>query len=190
MEYKQTWNLDQVLHGSGSSYEKIEVKLDALLDRIKKLPLTLPEIFSPFQKLLEEIHEAGSLIACLTSTDISDTRATKAEAQYHSISATFEGASQKIDALLLALTDKEFDELLKKEGAIAFSLMESRRLAKEKMSLEKELLVTELSTSGHSAYTTLYYSFMGNLTFPLGDKVLNLSKLEKLFSHADRSIQL
>lgn len=189
MEYKQTWNLDQVLHGSGSSYKKIELKLDALLAQIENLPLTLPEIFSPFQKLLEEIHEAGSLIACLTSTDISDTRATKAEAQYHAISSAFEGASQKIDALLLALSDEEFEELLKKESSIAFALKESRKLAKEKMSLEKELLVTELSTSGHSAYTTLYYSFMGNLTFPVGDKSLNLSKLEKLFSHADRSIR-
>ena len=189
MDYKQTWNLDQVLHGSGLSYEKIEKHLNSLLEQIKNLPLKIPELFNPYQILLEEVHEAGSLIACLSSTDISDTRATQAEANYNMVGAALDSATQKIEALLLALSDKEFEQLLKKETPIAFSLKEMRTLAKEKMALEKELLVNELAISGHSAYTTLYYSVMGNISFPTEGKNLNLSKLEKLFSHTDRSVR-
>jgi oligoendopeptidase F len=189
MDYKQTWNLDQVLHGSGSNYESIEKNLDSLLERIHKLPLNLSTIFKPYQALSEEVHEAGSLIACLTSIDVSDQMATQAEAKYNTVAAGFESLSQKIEALLGALTDKEFDELLKNEEAISFALKEKRRLVKEKMPLEKELLVTNLSISGHTAYTTLYYSFMGNISFPMGKENLNLSRLEKLFSNSDRAIR-
>ena len=87
MEYKETWNLDQVLHSSGASYEKIEKILDAILARIQQLPLSLSEVFTPYQEILDEVHEAGSLITCLSSTDITDTRATAAEAKYNTISA-------------------------------------------------------------------------------------------------------
>jgi oligoendopeptidase F len=187
MEYKATWNLDQVLHGAGSSYEKIDKQLNHILDKIQKLPTALEKAFTQYQELLEEIHEAGSLITCLSSTDISDMRATQAEAKYNTISAALDSASQKIDAQLLALSDKEFQDLLKKVPNITFAVEERRRLAKEKMPLDKELLVNDLSVSGHSAYTTLYYSFMGNLRF--GEKKLNLSRLEKLFSHSDRAVR-
>ncbi len=189
MDYRQTWNLDQVLHGSGTSYEKIEKNLDTILARIHALPLKLSELFAPYQQLLDEVHEAGSLIACLSSTDITDTKATAAEAKYNTISAALESKSQKIEALLLALSDKEFEDFLLSEAPISFSLKEMRKQAKEKMPLEKELLVNELAISGHSAYSTLYYSFIGSLTFETGDKQLNLSKLEKLFSNADRSVR-
>lgn len=189
MNYRQTWNLDQVLHGSGPSYEKIDLALDRLLDKISQLPLKLPEVFAPYQELLEEIHEAGSLILCLSSTDTSDTRATQAEAKYNTISASLDSISQKIDALLLELSEKEFQELLKKESSIAFALQEKKNLAKEKMPLEKELLANDLSISGHAAYTTLYYSFMGNISFPMQGEKTNLSRLEKLFSHSDRAIR-
>ncbi len=189
MEYKQTWNLDQVLHGSGTSYDAINKNLDALLARIQKLPLTLPDVCKPYQELLDETHEAGSLIVCLSSIDTSDARAIQAEAKFNSIAAELESSSQKIDALLLSLSDKEFEKLLEKEFEIAFGLKEMRRLAKEKMSLEKELLVNELSISGHSAYSTLYYTFMGGLSFKMKDTELNLSKLEKLFSNSERSVR-
>lgn len=190
MEYKETWNLDQVLHGSGCSYEKIEKKLDHLLEDIQKIPLKIPAIFAPYQKILDEVHEAGSLIACLSSSDISDTKATKAEAKYNGVSAALESVLQKLEKLLLDLSDTEFKELLKTEAEISFSLKKMREEGKEKMALEKELLASELSISGHSANTTLYYSFIGGLTFKTNKGELNLSRLEKLFSHADRDTRL
>jgi len=189
MEYKQSWNLDQVLHGSGTSYDAIDKNLDALLKKIRKLPDTLPDVYKPFQELMDETHEAGSLIVCISSIDTSDARATQAEAKFNSIAAELESSSQKIDALLLALSEKEFEKLLENESEIAFSLKEMRRLAKEKMALEKELLVNELSISGHSAYSTLYYTFIGTLSFKMKDSELNLSKLEKLFSNPERSVR-
>lgn len=186
MEYRQIWNLDQVLHGSGCSYEKIEKKLDELLDQIQKIPLKIPDIFLPYQTLLDEVHEAGSLIACLSSSDISDTKATKAEAKYNSIAATLESVLQKLQKLLLDLSESEFLQLLKNQETISFPLKKMREEGREKMALEKELLASELSISGHAANTTLYYSFIGSLTFKTKEGELNLSRLEKLFSHADR----
>ncbi len=187
MNYKVTWNLDQVLHGAGSSYEKIDKRLDDLLIQVGKLPSSLKEVFAPYQDLLEEIHEAGSLITCLSSTDISDMRATQAEAKYNTLAAALDSASETIDAKLLELSENEFETLLKQLPEIAFAIQERRTLAKEKMPLEKELLVNDLAVSGHSAYSTLYYSFMGNLSF--GEKKLNLSRLEKLFSNSDRTVR-
>ncbi len=189
MDYKQTWNLDQVLHGSGSNYEAIEKNLDSLLERMEKLPLNLSTIFKPFQELSQEVHEAGSLIACLTSIDVSDQMATQAEAKYNTVAASLESVSQKIENLLAEISETEFEGLLQNQREISFALIEKRNLAKAKMNLEKELLVTNLSISGHTAYTTLYYSFIGNISFPMEKELLNLSRLEKLFSHPERAVR-
>ena len=141
----------------------------------------------PYQELEEKLHEAGSLIVCMSSQDVTDTKALELEVKLDSISAAFGSLSLRIDQLLIEMSDMGFERLIDQVEDLAFAIRERRAHAKEKMSLEKEILVNELSISGHKAYTTLYYTYIGSLRFPVNNEELNLSKLENLFSDTDQT---
>ena len=132
MNYKQTWNLDQALHRSSASYEKIDQELDRLLEKIDRFSFSWETLFDAYQSLLQEVWEAGSLIVCLTSMDVTDTKATKLEAKYQKISAALEHLSEKMDTQLGDLSEEAFQSLVQKFSKIAFVMEERRRLAKKK----------------------------------------------------------
>lgn len=190
MKYPKNWNLAPLLKGAGAAYEKIDQVLNRIEREIRDFKIQMPELFGPYQALQEEIHEAGTLILCLTSQDVNDTKATQLEAKHTQIAAAFHSLSLKIEQILVDMPDDVFEKMLQKVKEIEFPVREKRVLAKEKMPLDKELLATDLSISGHSAYTTLYYTFMGMQEFPVDKELLNLSKLENLFSHNDRSMRI
>lgn len=189
MEYRKQWQLDSLFHGTGSSYDQIDAGLDTLATKIKNFKWHLPDAFTPYQTLISELQESGTLILCLTSQDVTDERARELEAKHASLSGDFEALNLELDRLLLAMSESEFQSMLKKVEEISFPIKERKKLAEQKMSLEKELLVNELSISGHEAFTTLYYSVIGQLEFPVAGEKLNLSRLENLFDSTDHDLR-
>lgn len=189
MEYKKQWHLDSLFNDTGGSYDKISAGLDQLANQIKTFKLQLPEAFTPYQALLSQLHESGTLILCLTSQDVTDEKARELEAKHSAISAEFEALNLELDRILQEMSESEYQHMLSKVKEISFPIQQRLKLAKQKMSFEKEHLVNELSVSGHEAYTTLYYSFIGQLEFPVAGEKLNLSKLENLFDSTDPALR-
>lgn len=187
--YQQSWTLSPLLYGKGDSYKEINTHLDVLSDQIDRFEILLPSCFSPLQIIDSELSEIGSLMACLTGIDTQDIEATKLEAKYSALLAKYETLHLKIDQTLKEMSDDAFSTLIESVKELSFILKERRDQAKGRMSLEKEALATDLAISGHLCFSTLYFTFMGSLSFPFEQKSLSLGKLENLFSDADRSIR-
>lgn len=190
MAYRQTWNLAPFLEGKGASKEAIQENLEEIASAVEGFSLEEPNLFTRYSLLAKTLHEAASLIGCLTAENAGDLEATKLEAKCQAIEALFESLDLTIDQKLADLSEAEFKKLLEKELEIAFILKERRLAVKEKMPLAQEKLASDLSVSGHASFTNLYYTYMGKLSFPFDGQNINLSKLEQYFDNPDRKKRL
>jgi oligoendopeptidase F len=184
--HPDTWNLSNLLGGKGASHEGIDQVLSHVEKEIASFKLALPDLLDSYQKIASLASEASAVIGCYLAQDVTDTKAMELEAKSSSIHAALHGLSLQIDQLLFDLSEDAFEDLIKKVPDLTFPLRERRSLAKEKMSLEKELLASDLAVSGFHANSSLYYTLIGTLQFPFENNSLNVSKMENFLWHKEK----
>ena len=184
------WDLSSLLEGAAASPTECHIYFDSLQEKINTFSFEIPELFDSYQLISDSLSEAGNLVCCFTGEDTSNAEATTLEARVNALVADFDKIGLKIDEILLAMPNDEFSTLKTNLGDLGFYIEEKRILAKEKMSTEKESLVTDLSVSGLHGLMSLYFTYMGELEFKLGDKILNLSQLESSFGADNRETRV
>lgn len=187
-KFPQEWNLSSLLNGA-ASHAGIENLLDKISLEIEKFTVDFPKMVSRYQELASTLEEAGAVIHCLVAQDLFDAKATELESKYASVSALLRGLDLRIDQCLVDMDESTFKSAMKTLGELAFPFEERRRLAKERMPLEKELLAEDLSVSGHLADTTLYYTLIGSLDFTIDGKSYNISQVENFLWCSDRVLR-
>lgn len=187
-KFPQEWKLSSLLNGA-ASHAHIDDLLDKLSKQITTFKIDFPKMVSSYQEIACTLEEAGAVICCLVAQDVSDTRATALEAKHTSVAAELTALDLQIDEALVKMDEAKFASAMKSIGELSFCFTERRRLAKERMSLEKELLAEDLSVSGHLADTTFYYTLIGSLEFAIDGKPYNISQIENLLWCNDRVLR-
>ncbi|MDX8430822.1 MAG: M3 family oligoendopeptidase [Candidatus Algichlamydia australiensis] len=182
---RQTWDLESLY-----DEEHFDTFLIALHKQIFKLEMlsSLEKRILLAQELRLSILQASSFAYALLSSNIHHKRARGWEAALTSISSELEKIWMEIDAELTNRSNEEIEEL--GEPAIYFPLKERRDLAKLKLSVEQEQLISDLSVDGYHSWGQFYKSFIATLTFPFRGKDLSAAQIaNKLFS-PDRSVRV
>ena len=150
-----------------------------------------------YEHLLANFSHLGSYIGCLVAADAKNDAYSREESAYASISAAMSKLSDKIIQGMGTLSDAAFAELAGRDRLedAAFQLREFRQQARNRMSSELEDLAADLGVNGISAWSRLYFTTMGNLSFrytdPVdGEKEVPMAQLNSLLSnpHRDRRI--
>lgn len=185
--FAMDWDLSNLMEGTAANPVEFHASLDHIEQEMLTLEFTIPEVFDTFQSIQDQLREAGAVVACLMGEDTSNTEATRLEARLNALNGQFEKINLKLEQTLLAMPDEKFNEVTSAMGNLRFPLEEKRKLAKEKLSEDCEALITDLSVSGLHGLMTLYFSYMGEMTFDFEGEKLNLSQLENYFSDHDRN---
>ncbi|MGK7376329.1 M3 family oligoendopeptidase [Planococcus sp. 1R117A] len=179
-QYETTWNLDSIFKGGSTSQElkiyiaKFEANLKELAELVDRLsPPSGPEQTGELSLLLElldsttkQLREIGAFTSCLTAQDINDHEAKILSGKRSELGAVFASVLAKLDQKFLQIEDAVWQGLLEQPSLepVAFALNERRVQAKEKLPLEQEVLINDLSVNGYAAWNQLYNSLVGKMS--------------------------
>jgi oligoendopeptidase F len=132
-------------------------------------PLPIEELITQFQILNEQMEEASSYVACLISQDVSDKNAEQLQGQTEECKAQLTNLSNYLDHQLASLSEEDFNSLLKNPSfaPIAKPLFWRRQRESDKLNLEEETMITDLSVDGYHGWSQLYGTMIGQEVIPV-----------------------
>ncbi len=182
MDISQKWRLEGLLQGF--DIEKWKKDLEVLCkekDLVKSI--------LGFQELSAGFRQFSSYANCLFSENVSNPEGVKLCSKAIELETLLQKAKAIIDLKLLEIGD--LDAFIKEnrlEG-IAFALKRSQKVAKEKMSLEKEALSTDLSLNGYHSWYELYKQLIASLRCSVDGQSYSCSQIENMLSDGDRGMR-
>lgn len=193
----QNWELNELLHNCMVDRSAIRKQADEIYIKLKQLETKIAEgvefeqALNDFQALSMEVREGTTLCLCLVSDNTSDSSALSLQSQFDKCSALHGTIEDRLSLTLSEMDDETFQKLLEKEAIhpIRFSIEELRRLRRKKLPTKEEAIISNLSLAGFSPYEQIYYSYLGELEFPLGDQKVSFAELENAASDPDRKVR-
>lgn len=189
MAYEKVWRLENLF--GGKEIQKGLQELHGKISSIKVDP-TSADFYLELEQLHIEFSEASSLVGCLTAQDTTDSQALLFETIITSIGADLSSIDIDVENTLRQMSDEEFAHLFsdRKIADCRFPFEEMRLFAKKKLPQDKEKLINDLSPSGHDVFTTMYYTYMGEVPFEFRGEKLTLGQLENKLGETDRFVRL
>ena len=181
---RRSWDLKTLY--DEAHFDTFLLALRKQIFELKKLD-SLEEKLLLAQELRLSIHQASSFANCLLADDRDHKRARGWGSCLRSISSDLEKIWMEIDVDLLSMSDKEIDSL--GEPAIQFPLKERRDLAKMRLDVEQEHLISDLAVDGYHSWGHFYDSFTATLTFPLDGECFSLAQIGPMLSSPDRNLR-
>ncbi|MDB6081167.1 MAG: family oligoendopeptidase [Chlamydiia bacterium] len=169
-----TWSLSEFF-----TPETIIKELASLREELTHL-----ENKNDLQEFQKRITQVASFVKCLVVQDVTDTKARGFQAEATALQAAFENAVADLIQRLSKLSEKEFEKHLTDDTAFWFR--KNRALLKEKLSIDKECLATDLAIDGYHAWHELYSLLIGKLKVPYGEQKLSFAEIDNLLSHPER----
>ncbi|TLS37968.1 M3 family oligoendopeptidase [Pseudalkalibacillus caeni] len=178
----QKWSLDAIFSNGSDSEElhsflvTLEEKITSLTGKIEgengpqsdnEIPNWLP-LLNKVQTVSAELFEVNEFVECLQAQDVTDEKANTLSNRVYAVNAMFDTLNTYFDQQLQTIPETTWKLLLKQEEvkAIAFPLQEKRENAKEKLPVEQEALINDLSINGYHAWDNLYNATLGKLKIP------------------------
>lgn len=191
MELK--WDLNSFFL-EGSSHLKLKERVEALsfrLNNLKQLIETLSDLKKAIFELQEinmHLNEMDGLATCLYAQDISNSEAYLLQQQVTELKAKYLTTSIQLDKWLAQLNSKTFQSYLEDKdlAPLSFSLLERKRLAKERLSIESEGLISELGVDGFYGWSQMWESLIANMTFSFRGENLSFSQIENKLADPSR----
>lgn len=198
----QRWNLDSIYPG-GSVSPQFEAVLRAIEEGVARFRERMAAVSAPaspgevgplaeavleLEALTKKAHQAAAFTSCLTAQDTSDQKAKLLRAKTRRLSADIQAAWTLLDERFLAVEDELWQRLLDTPelAPVAGPLDERRRLAKRRLSPDREALVSDLAVDGYHAWGELYNNVSGAIRIPFardGKEVsLSVSQAQNLIS--------
>jgi oligoendopeptidase F len=201
---KDVWELNNIFPG-GSQSKELNNFLEELQATINEIVVSIDEYNTPqsaneasglitmletLQQTIKKVREASAYISCLSAQDVTDKEANLLRGRLSQMSAAFSNATTSFEEKISNITDDVWTELLHNEeiAKLAFALGERRQKAKEKLPLEQEALINDLSVDGYHAWGQLYNTLVGKMTIPFEEngetKELSVGQAQnKLYDH-------
>lgn len=203
------WDLTTYFDSFGSKdYERfnrdLENRLNELSGELQKLPPLRKDSagswiawLGRYESLVEKFSHLGSYLSCLTAADANNDDYARAYTDFDKTRGQLKNLQNELIFTLGAVDEKDFKAAVANEEGedLAYLLDRLRQQAKYQMSQEAESLAMDLANDGINAWSRLYFSLTGVLTFEYINKsgeaeTLPLSRLRSLLAHPDRSIRL
>jgi oligoendopeptidase F len=150
-------------------------------------------LINDYEHMLANYSHLASYTGCLNAADAKNDTYAKEESAFANISAALSKLSDKIIRGMGQLDEVSFEELATRERLedAAFQLREFRAQAQQRMSGDLESLAADLGVTGISAWSRLYFTAMGNLSFRYtdpedGEKDVPMAQLNSLLSNPNR----
>lgn len=193
------WNLDSIFKGGSKSpalhaaLHHLKHQLQYFTQKFKQLSDIKTGVLH-FQDLEGQCLDLQSFIECLLSQDVTDQEAVQLHSQITQLKASCESLAEQLNALLAQLPEPMFASLIVDPDIqpIAFHLKEKRQQAKDKLPVEQERLVHQLSVDGYQGWNNIYSAVMGQLRIPSpfsSEETFSVGQAENRLSNPDRNIR-
>ncbi|WKA53956.1 M3 family oligoendopeptidase [Planococcus shixiaomingii] len=204
--YETTWDLDSIFKG-GSKSEELKAYIAAFESDMQELAKqvdayempTAPKqseelvsILSLLETTTKQLREISAFASCLTAQDMSDNEAKILVGKRGELGAAYASILVKLDQKFLQVDDALWTELLVQPAfqPVAFVLDERRANAKEKLPLEQEILINDLSVNGYAAWNQMYSSIVAKMSIEHTEngetKKLSMGQASNRLSTPDR----
>lgn len=207
--YELTWDLDSIFKGGSKSEElqsyikEFEGNLNVLGERVDSFTIPskpeetqgLSSILEILETCMKQLREIGAFASCLTAQDTTDNEAKILTGKQSELGSAFASISVKLDQKFLQIDDAVWEGLLAQPGieTVAFVLDERRNKAKEKLPLEQEILLNDLSVNGYSSWGQIYNSLVGRMSIEHTEdgetKKLSMGQAANRLSTPDREVR-
>lgn len=204
-----TWDLESIFPGGSDSakFANFQAKVKKELEETEKLFETLPsklddstqaawrDAILKLQVICEDIDLIISFSGCLTSQNVSDSKADSTTAAGYLYFSQWQKLLTKLEALSLAQNDEAWTKLvtLRELIEIRFYLDEMRQIAKSKMPVALESLSLDLAVNGYHAWNQLYDKMAGELSVEFESdgktETLSLGQLATKMSDPNRDVR-
>ena len=202
---RQTWDLETLFPG-GSDSGKLAATARAVEEDLRALTEpsgwrtpsaggqeALAARITALQSVYARLEEASSFVGCLLAQDVEDQKAKIWNGRVSELGALAATALSYLEQRLAELGDGEWERLLSEPGMreVSFALAETRTRAREKMPLEKEILVNDLSVDGYHAWSDMYDTVVGRMKIAVtkdGEtRELSVGQADNALQDADRT---
>ncbi|MRH41840.1 M3 family oligoendopeptidase [Aquibacillus halophilus] len=181
--YKMTWDLDTLFAGGSNSSEltnyiaSLEENMDSLSSSVDGMDIPedsndikdLENIIHLLEKNTKQLSELSAFVSCLSAQDVNDKGAKLLVGKRNSISADYSTIVTKFDQKLIRIDETVWKHLLEHPSinSLSFVLNERRLQARDKLPLEQEILLNDLSVDGYHAWGEMYDSIVGKMSVDL-----------------------
>lgn len=207
--FQPTWDLDVIFPGGSKSSEfqnylkNVEKRLQTLSGLVKNLVVTdgkvnvhkFTEVVNYFEKTMKQFRESSAFISCLSAQDVNDDKANLLVGRRSELSAKMSTIKTNFDQILVQINNHDWQELLKQPEIeeISFILDEYRIQAKEKLALEQETLMNDLSIDGYQGWSQMYDTIVGKMNIHIKEdgeiKEYSVGQAANLLNHPNRSFR-
>ncbi|GAB3793161.1 M3 family oligoendopeptidase [Virgibacillus kimchii] len=206
--YHPAWDLDAIFPG-GSESKEFHTYVSDMSEEIEQLSLTVSN-FSPaepnnivelekitehLEKLTKKAREAFAFISCLSAQDVNDTKASQLVAKKSEIKAKIEAIQTSLEQKLIQIDEAVWNDMLQSESLqeISFILNENREKAKERLSVNEEILINDLEVDGYHGWSQMYDTIVGSMKVEIKENgkmnSYSVGQAANKIVHPDRNVR-
>ncbi|WP_019242677.1 MULTISPECIES: M3 family oligoendopeptidase [Bacillus] len=209
MTYLEVWDLEVFFEGGSKSpqfvtyVEGIKSEISELDSKVNSWQVAsdeqdmkiLKEILDILSDVKKKLFQSIAFVECLEAQNTKDLEAKKWNAKLTEISATLDGIQSILEEKLMIMDENFFEHLVQNPSfrELSFILMETRRNAKEKLSVSEEKIIQKLSIDGYHGWSQLYDTVVGTVEIPFEENgvtsLLSVGQAANKFSHPDRNVR-
>jgi pepF/M3 family oligoendopeptidase len=176
--YNPAWDLDVIFPG-GSKSEEFHTYLSDIEKRMKQLSVEvenfspeqpkkiddLADIIARLEKTTKRIREAFAFISCLSAQDVNDTKASLLVGKRSELKAKMDAIQTNLEQKLVQIDETTWNDMLQSDALreVSFVLDENRNRAKERLSVDEEVLINDLEVDGYHGWSQMYDTIVGKM---------------------------
>ncbi|TCP19928.1 pepF/M3 family oligoendopeptidase [Scopulibacillus darangshiensis] len=175
----ENWDLDSLYPG-GKNSSKLNELISQLKQDIKRLQEKIQTVdhsdtqgmvdfFKEMQDFLSASRELDDFMFCLYSVNVNDPDISKLMGEGEKIKADFESLQIDMEQRLARFSESEYHDFLQHEDVkkYQFYIKERKQKIADKLPIEMEKLINDLSINGFLGWEDYYEQMMGNLRIPI-----------------------
>ncbi|MFA1818764.1 M3 family oligoendopeptidase [Virgibacillus oceani] len=176
--YKPTWDLDVIFPGGSESeefhtyitdnekeMENLAIEVDRFSPEQSNINEGLTNIVNQLEKITKKAREASAFVSCLSAQDVNDKKASLLVGKRSELKAKMDAIQTNMEQKLIQIDETSWHEILQSDPLqeVSFVLNENREKAKERLSVDEEVLINDLEVDGYHAWSQMYDAIVGKL---------------------------
>lgn len=204
--YSQVWDLECVFEG-GSASSHLHQELEEVHTSLSELKKSIASVegsssVSEWHAVLSEIQRVGShysemssFVSCLLAQNVKDEKAKLLLGSITQMGADYDALWNALEQKVATVSKEDWHRLEQSEEIrlILFTLEEMRQKAMDKLPLEQEELVGDLSIDGYHGWWEMYNTIVGKMQVPVEEdgetKMYSMGQLSNKMFNPDREVR-
>ena len=155
----------------------------------------LIEVVTHLERTVKQLRESSAFISCLSAQDVNDKHANLLVGKRSELGARLNTIRTNFEQILVSIDDDKWEHLLSHPllEKVDFILSEYRTQAKEKLTVDEEVLINDLSVDGYQGWGQMYDTIVGKMNVTVEEdgkkNSYSVGQAANLLSHPNRSIR-